>query len=666
MRRFFHPDDRAKIAEAASKSRLQGIPSPPLEYRIIRPDGAVRTVYREHDWEFGADGCPIRRIVTFKDITELKANEMRLRESLDNLNRVQRIAGIGSTTEDLATGEYAWSPGACAIFGVNNDEVGNTLDDMRQFYHPGDRAKVVEAADLARLQGEPAPPLEYRIVRPDGAMRWVYRENDIQFDAAGRAIRRIVTFKDITDLKAKETQLRVAMDHLNRIQRIAGIGSIEVDLRTEREHISWSPSACELFGLDPASVEPPPEFLLNLIHPDDRAKAKKASDRANSTGTAAPPLEYRIVRPDGAERILYRENAIQHDDGGQPERRIITYKDITEIKATEAQLRQTQDDLNRAQRMAKVGSDVWDLRTGNVVWSEETYRIFGVDPNTFIPTAENFLNFVVPEDRPGLLARRQELLRGNPPAATEISICRPDGEVRRIYSEAELIRDPKGKPIRWVGMRQDITAQSRAERSLRDAKEAAETANVAKSQFLANTSHELRTPLNAIIGFSDMLRLGLVGRLSAKQKEYVALIHQSSQHLLSVINDILDLAHVDSGKFELHEEAGVAIRYVIDACLALMRDRVDCRGASTVDRDRRSVAPSRGRSDAAEANPAEPDIECHQIYRTGRFGSRHWPSGPERWYCARSAGYRTGDDAERDRHSTRTLRPSRCQSHPAP
>ncbi len=360
IRRFFHPDDRAKIAEAASDSHLQGAPSP-LEYRIIRPDGTERTVYREHDWELATDGSPVRRIITFKDITDLKATEIRLRQSMEDLDRVQRIAGIGSTTEELATGEYTWSPGACAIFGVDQDAVEPTVEYMRRFYHPSDRAKIAEAAEQARLTGAPAPSLEYRIVRPDGAVRWVYRENDMQLDREGRAVRRIVTFKDITDLKAKETQLHDAMDHLNRVQRIAGIGSLEIDLTTETERIGWSPHACKLFGVDPASVEPTPAYLLNRIHPDDRDKARSASDRANSTGTAAPPLEYRIVRPDGEERVLYRENAIQYGDSGEPARRIVTYKDITEIKITEAQLRQAQDDLNRAQRLAKVGSDAWDL-----------------------------------------------------------------------------------------------------------------------------------------------------------------------------------------------------------------------------------------------------------------------------------------------------------------
>lgn len=148
--------------------------------------------------------------------------------------------------------------------------------------------------------------------------------------------------------------------------------------------------------------------------------------------------------------------------------------------------------------------------------------------------------------------------------------------------------DPAGRFLGYRGTGRDITAQVRAERSLREAKEAAEAANVAKSQFLANMSHELRTPLNAIIGFSEALELGMAGELKPRQAEYAGLIHQSGEHLHTVINDILDLAKVDAGKLDLHEEVAIDPRAIVDACVTLMRSHaVSASIALSVEADER-------------------------------------------------------------------------------
>lgn len=133
--------------------------------------------------------------------------------------------------------------------------------------------------------------------------------------------------------------------------------------------------------------------------------------------------------------------------------------------------------------------------------------------------------------------------------------------------------DSTGRFLGYRGTGRDITEKVRAERSLWEAKAAAEAASRAKSQFLANISHELRTPLNAILGFSEMLAAGLRGPLQPPQLEYVALIHQSGAHLHEVINDILDLAKIDAGKFELHEEQGLDLRRIINNCILLIKER---------------------------------------------------------------------------------------------
>jgi PAS domain S-box-containing protein len=412
------------------------------------------------------------------DITRLKATEMQLRATMERLDSVQRIAGIGSAAHNLVTGQFEWSAGACAIFGIKLHLIEPTVEYFRRFVHPEDRAKVRAAAEQAAREGVPAPPMEYRIVRPDGAVRAVYRENAIERDAAGQAIRRIVTFKDITELKATETQLRETMEHLDRVTRVAGIGSTMEDRTTGR--FTWSPGAAAIFGVDPTAAEPTPQFMRQFYHPDDRAKIVEAAEQSRVNGVPAPPLEYRIIRPDGVIRTVYRENAVERDGQGHTVRRIVTFKDITELKATETQLRETMDNLDRAQRLAHIGSYTRTLG-GDAKWSAEMYRIFGVDPETFNPTRINVVRLVVPEDRARIIAAYREVGRGICPAPFEHKIRRPNGEIRLIQSNFELLRDRYGQVIGMGGTIWDITDMRRVEHQLREMME-----NLDRAQRLAH------------------------------------------------------------------------------------------------------------------------------------------------------------------------------------
>jgi signal transduction histidine kinase len=128
-----------------------------------------------------------------------------------------------------------------------------------------------------------------------------------------------------------------------------------------------------------------------------------------------------------------------------------------------------------------------------------------------------------------------------------------------------------------------VAAQARVEEQLRLAKDEAVSANLAKSEFLANVSHELRTPLNAVIGFSELMRDAMMGPIDNRYREYAQDIHESGQHLLRLIGDVLDLAKIDAGRLDLHEEP-VHLGELIRTCHRLIAERAR-RGAVAIQID---------------------------------------------------------------------------------
>ena len=172
-----------------------------------------------------------------------------------------------------------------------------------------------------------------------------------------------------------------------------------------------------------------------------------------------------------------------------------------------------------------------------------------------------------------------------------------DDPERAISVSGNPFFDEAGRFLGYRGTARDITEKVLAERAVHDAKAAAEAANIAKSQFLANMSHELRAPLNAILGLSEVLENGIAGPLQSRQGEYVGLIRQSGEHLLRLIDDILDLARIDAGKLDLHEEV-LEPGSLIARAVALVKDRAAAgllKLAVDIERDMPPLAADRTR-----------------------------------------------------------------------
>jgi len=179
---------------------------------------------------------------------------------------------------------------------------------------------------------------------------------------------------------------------------------------------------------------------------------------------------------------------------------------------------------------------------------------------------------VHPEDKERCLATYMAAFNAHQNFRMEYRLKRGNGEYGWLLDTGVPRFTPSGSFVGYIGSCIDITEHKQAEIKLRDSKEIAEAGSRAKSEFLATMSHELRTPLNAILGLSHLLYQEIFGSLNAKQKEYVTYIHSSGEHLLALINDILDLSKLEAGKEELMPMP-LQVQELSDYCLMIVRER---------------------------------------------------------------------------------------------
>jgi PAS domain S-box-containing protein len=228
---------------------------------------------------------------------------------------------------------------------------------------------------------------------------------------------------------------------------------------------------------------------------------------------------------------------------------IQSMRDAQIRRQAEAALQASSEALKEAQRLAHLGSWTWEVATGQNTWSDELFRIYGLDPEAFVPRHDRFMNTVLaPEDRPRVISAIDLALKGEQDYDLEFRILRPDGTPRMVHAQAAVHRDRDGLPVRMVGTCLDISERKSIEQALKSSMEEAESASRAKSEFLANMSHEIRTPMNAIIGIAQLV---LQTNLSTYQKEYCEKLLVAARSLLGILNDILDFSKVEAGRLDL-------------------------------------------------------------------------------------------------------------------
>ncbi len=223
-------------------------------------------------------------------------------------------------------------------------------------------------------------------------------------------------------------------------------------------------------------------------------------------------------------------------------------KDISQSKRIAEDLQSSQNRLNEAQRIANIGSWSLDHSTGDLLWSDQIYSIFELDPLTFSPSYEGFLNSIHPDDVEKVQTSFSNALENKSTYNIEHRLLMKDGRIKHVIERGETLYSDNGEAALTQGTVQDITELKLVQQNLIKAKEDAESANRSKSRFLANMSHEIRTPLNGIMGFIELLQRQ---ETDPKKIDYLDIIQNSSKSLLVVINDILDLSKIEGGNMQI-------------------------------------------------------------------------------------------------------------------
>jgi len=378
---------------------------------------------------------------------------------------------------------------------------------------------------------------------------------------------------------------RRLLQELARYQRIFqssyGYTYFEWDPRTNS--VTWDGLFWQEMGYTRRDIKSysTPELFIKLVHPDDARNVVQFTERhvkLDAPGSAV----FRIRKKHGGYIWMEVRCKSVRDDQGRVKYTSGIMFDISEQKTIEEALLMSEARHARIIKASNDGIWEWESERQSFHFSSRCWQQLGFEEtddeiNQNTDRLETWRGRIHPDDLSVFDKALSDHFTKNLPFDVEYRIRSRDGTWRWIRARGSMNYDKDGKPWRMSGTNMDITDLKFAQEDVMKAKEDAVEANTAKSRFLSAMSHELRTPLNAIVGFSQLLELDT--NLSSMQRDNIREIHKAGDHLLGLVNEILDLSKVESGSAQLKLES-LSPASIARDCIGLMRADADARGIS--------------------------------------------------------------------------------------
>ena len=410
-----------------------------------------------------------------KDSGDWKTDQEELQRRWQYLAEAQKLSHSGTFGWKVSSGDLIWSDETYKILGFAR-ETNPTLDLVFDRIHPEDLDRMREIRNRAAQNGMDLD-FDHRILLPDGDIKYLHAVAHAGRDSSGN-LEYMGVVTDITERKradeerqALSRKLEESNARLEEAERVAHLGYWIWNLETNR--VVFSNETCRIYGIKPQEDSIDLAAIRDLIHPEDRGYVFENAERAVREGVHIE-TEHRLIRPSGEIRIVYSRGDLTRDASGRPYEMFGTCQDITERKCAEEErqvlyrdLQESKASLEEAQRLAHVGSWVWDLEKNQVTYSDEYFRIFGLVPRKDPIDIATVREMIHPEDREYVFRAAEEAIRSGGRAECEHRILRPNGEIRIVHSLGDLKKDASGRPYQMLGVSQDITDRTRAEQALK-------------------------------------------------------------------------------------------------------------------------------------------------------------------------------------------------------
>jgi two-component system sensor histidine kinase/response regulator len=534
-REFLPPEDAHLVTDAAAmpSDALDAQAAPALDHRIRRRDGEIRHILVRASVVKDSQGQIIKVRGVNQDITERKRAEEEARKSHRFLEGLLYSIPTRVFWKDLSLKYLGCNVLFAQDAGLDKPEDIIGKDDHQLAWR--NQADSYRQDDLKVIQsGVPKLLIEEPQTTPDGRTIHLLTSKIPLRDSAGNIVGVLGVYEDISERKRMEENLRRSEERLRLAVEATDQTIWDWDL--ERNEVAWSGYDLEAhLGLARGEFGRHHEAFQAAVHPEDRDFVGQIVNRALAEGSEYN-LEFRLVKADGSLCWMAARGTVIHDASGKAIRMIGVARDTTERKRAEEALLLKTAILEAESETSIDGILAVDDAGKIILWNKQFVRMWNV-PEEFLESRDDAK--VLERAVSGLDDQHRE-------ERSRDEVRFRDGRIIERYSSP--LKNAQGQYYGRIWYFRDLTERKRAEEEIVKAKESAEVANRAKSEFLANMSHEIRTPMNGIIGMTE---LALDTQLTAEQRDYLGMVKDSADSLLTLINDILDFSKIEAGKFSL-------------------------------------------------------------------------------------------------------------------